>query len=226
MVQAAEELEGAVGQPADEVAGAVEPARRVAAEGIGNEALGGQVRAAEIAAREPAPPIQSSPGTPSGTEMPDARRATWTRTFGSGRPMRVGGAPAVTRSGRRVDRALGRPVDVPEAGAALPAPREGRVAELGVDGFAAAPATSAASGVPFAQAGVEEQPELRRRADRARRAAAGARVSNAARSSRTACGRTCRRAAQASWTSCWTETSKESEALKPTSSAPAFAEAP
>ena len=50
VVDAAEELERAVGQPARQVAGAVEPRARLAAERVGDEALGGQVRPAEVAA--------------------------------------------------------------------------------------------------------------------------------------------------------------------------------
>ena len=56
VVDAAEELEGAVRQPAREVARAVEPRAgpcREAGERIGHEALGGQVRPPEVAARQP-----------------------------------------------------------------------------------------------------------------------------------------------------------------------------
>ena len=51
VVDAAEELELAVGPPAGEVAGAVEPRARLAAERVGDEALGGQVGPVEVAAR-------------------------------------------------------------------------------------------------------------------------------------------------------------------------------
>ena len=47
----------AVGPPARQVAGAVEPRPRRARERIGHEALGGQVRPAEVAARQAAPPM-------------------------------------------------------------------------------------------------------------------------------------------------------------------------
>ena len=50
MVDAAEELELPLGQPADQVAGAVERARR--AEGVGDEALGRQLRPVQVAPRQ------------------------------------------------------------------------------------------------------------------------------------------------------------------------------
>ncbi|QSQ16105.1 hypothetical protein JY572_08680 [Myxococcus landrumensis] len=48
-VGAAEELERAVGEPADEVTGAVEASARSGAERVRNEALSGEVRAVEVA---------------------------------------------------------------------------------------------------------------------------------------------------------------------------------
>src|SRR6266516_2817515 len=52
LVGAAEELEVAVGEPADEVAGAVEARLGVVVERIGDEAFGGQLGAVPVAARE------------------------------------------------------------------------------------------------------------------------------------------------------------------------------
>src|SRR6185436_2066254 len=54
VVEPAEELQGTVGAPAGEIAGAVEALSR-RAEGIGHEALGGQLRTPEIAAGQPGP---------------------------------------------------------------------------------------------------------------------------------------------------------------------------
>jgi hypothetical protein len=52
VVEAAEEVEVAVGQPADQVAGAVE-ARAGVSEGVGDKTLGGQGGAVEVAAGQP-----------------------------------------------------------------------------------------------------------------------------------------------------------------------------
>ncbi len=90
VVDPALEVEPAAVEVADQVAGAVEAAARLPArargEGIGEVALGGQRRAAEVAAREPAPPRWSSPGTPGGTGEPD-RSSTKARVPSSGRPI-------------------------------------------------------------------------------------------------------------------------------------------
>ena len=65
VVVASEELEGAVGAPAHEVARAVEA--RARPEGVVDEALGGELGPIEVAAATPTPPRWSSPGTPIGT---------------------------------------------------------------------------------------------------------------------------------------------------------------
>ncbi len=52
VVGAAEELDAAVGEVPHEVAGAVEALAGGAGDGIGDEALGGQVGAVEVAARD------------------------------------------------------------------------------------------------------------------------------------------------------------------------------
>ena len=68
MVEPPQEVEAAVRHPAHPVAGAVQPpsGRR---EGIGDEALGGEVRAAEIAAREPRAADRELPRHPGGGEI-------------------------------------------------------------------------------------------------------------------------------------------------------------
>src|SRR4029077_17037694 len=53
VVDAAEELDVAVGEPAGEVAGAVETPSRLLGERIGDEALGGEGGAVEVAPRHP-----------------------------------------------------------------------------------------------------------------------------------------------------------------------------
>ena len=162
MVQAAEEIEGAVGELAHEIAGAVQPGAGVSAERIRNEALGGQVRAAEIAAREAGAADLELSGNAQRGEIAGSRDnvdADVRQRPADARGRRAGRE----RNGRRGHRAFSRPIDVPETGRALPAPREGGVAEAGVDGFAAH-LDERGCGAAFAQAGVEERPELRRRA--------------------------------------------------------------
>ncbi len=68
MVEPAQEFEPAVRRPAHAVAGPVQPSpgRR---EGIGYEALGGEVRPAEIAAREPGAADRELPRHPGGDEI-------------------------------------------------------------------------------------------------------------------------------------------------------------
>ncbi|MGD7349662.1 hypothetical protein ACQCRM_20585, partial [Ralstonia pseudosolanacearum] len=52
VVVAAEVFDAAVGQPAAEVAGAVHPRAGLAAERVGQEAFGGQLRPVQVAARD------------------------------------------------------------------------------------------------------------------------------------------------------------------------------
>ena len=68
MVEPAEELEAAVRPPAHQVAGAVEARSRLAAERIGDEPLGRQVRPAQIAARQAgAADVELARARPTGT---------------------------------------------------------------------------------------------------------------------------------------------------------------
>ena len=108
VVEPAEELEGAVVAAAGEVAGAVEP--RAGHERVGDEALRGQVGAAEVAAGQPAtPPMCSSPGTPTGARPAVRGPGRTSRVLAIGRPMGTGrgaGArpalPAVTSTAASV----------------------------------------------------------------------------------------------------------------------------
>ncbi len=196
----------------------------VSAERIGNEALGSQVRAAEIAAGEAGAADPELPGnaqrgeSAGGHDDVDADVRQRPADARRGRAGREG-------SDRGVHRALGRAIDVPEAGAASPASREGRVAEVGVDGFAShqdergrgvslLPSPAARSGRSCD--GVQSSTSIR-----CRRTAS----TSAAGSKRTSCGRMWREWPQASWTSCLIEPSKENEALTPTRSAPASSRA-
>ena len=119
MVGAAEELDGAVGAPAREIARAVHPRAGLRGERVGHEALGGERRAAEIAARQAvaaevqlagdARPARSSPA---GVEHVEARVRD---RRADRRP-----APVVRRRQAHdvhVDRRLGRAVEVVELGA-------------------------------------------------------------------------------------------------------------
>src|SRR5207253_3061873 len=53
LVEPPEEFQVAIREPADTIAGAVQPGPRLAAEGVGDESLGRQLRVVEVAAREP-----------------------------------------------------------------------------------------------------------------------------------------------------------------------------
>ena len=120
VVEPAQELDRAVRPPAREVAGAVEAAARRAANGIGDEALGGQLGPPEVAAGQPdRRRWQISPATPSGTgrwravEHVEARCRRSAGRSGA-RRSRCDGAPGrrwtrrASRSGRRwLNRAKG-----------------------------------------------------------------------------------------------------------------------
>ncbi len=64
-VEPAEELERTVGSKAAEISRLVE--RGAGEEGRGDEALGGELGAIEVAERDAVAPMWSSPGTPTGT---------------------------------------------------------------------------------------------------------------------------------------------------------------
>ena len=100
MVEPAEELELPVRPAARQVAGAVEALARTA-EGVGHEALGGELRAAEIAPGEALAARYSSPGTPTGTSRSE-RSSTWRRLLASGRPM-VGARSSAAHRGNGGD---------------------------------------------------------------------------------------------------------------------------
>ena len=129
VVAPADQLERAVRPPARQVAGAVEALPRRRGEGVGEEALGGQVRAADVAAGEPLPrqaelahhPRRQRPqarlvehvGTGAGDRAPDRRLARLPQVAGGDlRP-------------RGISRGLGRPVEVEQA-APWPGPFDGR----------------------------------------------------------------------------------------------------
>ena len=110
LVGAAEELQAAVRQPAGEVAGAVEPLA-APAEGIGDEALGGQLRPAESSRAPPprrrrtAPRERRSAPAARAVEQMDAQVAD---RPADRHPPRV--LPRRAHPAGDVDRDLGRPV--------------------------------------------------------------------------------------------------------------------
>ncbi len=66
VVRPAQELQTPLCQPAHPVSRAIQPGP-VLREGVRDEPLAGQCRAAQIATGDPVPPMNSSPATPTGT---------------------------------------------------------------------------------------------------------------------------------------------------------------
>ena len=130
VVDAAQELEPPVGQPARQVAGAVQPGPRRAPKRIRDEALRGQLRPAQVAARHArAADVQLARHAP-GHRLPSRASSTYTWTLASGRPI-VTAAPAVQGGAGGVDGGLGGPIAVDEAAAPRSsAPRAARAAPL------------------------------------------------------------------------------------------------
>ena len=119
LIGAADEFEDAVGAPAHQVAGAVQPL--AAAERIGDETLGVELGPAQVAARQPAAAdVQLADLARPATGACGRRRARSTCVSAIGRPIGiddgVGRQVARDRVGRRERRALGRAVAVDELG--------------------------------------------------------------------------------------------------------------
>ncbi len=106
------------GPPARQVAGAVEARARPAAERVGHEALGGEVRAAEVAARQPGAADAELARHAERHRLGRRRRARRARCWRRAARASPTAAPAATRVHAGPDRGLGRAVEVPQLAAA------------------------------------------------------------------------------------------------------------
>ncbi len=136
VVDPAAVLQGGVGAPADQVAGPVEPGAGRAV-GVGHEALGGQVRAAEVAAGHPdAAGVQLSWHADRGRAallVQDQHPQSVDRVADR---HRADGLAWVVRLRGDVDRALGGPVGVPDLHVRAAEPVDGTSAQFRVQRLA------------------------------------------------------------------------------------------
>ena len=134
VVEPAEVLERAVGQPAGQVAGPVQPRARAGRTGRARTAPRSGPAGRGSRGRRCTPPMYSSPATPTGTGC-SASSSTWIVVLAIGRADRHQPAVVVGRhcQAGHVDRGLGRAVEVVQLGVGQHARRTGRA------GRAAAP---------------------------------------------------------------------------------------